>query len=425
MFRKLSLFLLILALIPGFAFSQGAKEIQEGEEIVKVLSVSQGSDAWMIHVQSQDGTDKIYLAGDETEIMGIPVEQLSEGDFIAVKGTGISTMSLPPQLPALSIRYMTPLVATGAVEVSFAPLRHPGLVIQVAEVNTEDLRSAFSYSYGFLSMEALKSNDVYPNGGYFARGIIDAGSLDTVQPLIALEEMNTVLSDYIENHIQKGLPVRYGDVVSTKEAIDALTAPVTDDEKFAYAYGYFTMLNLIYSAIPVNAPEFADGLLSSLYGASQLFTAEEMQGYVDDYIAQLEAEYQAHVEELATTNLEKANAFLADNAAKEGVTTLESGVQIEYVNDDQTSDAVPTAESSVVVDYTLTDIDGNVMDQGTDVEFNLQSLIPGFAEAVQHMTPGDSIKAYIPPALGYGEAWAGTIQPNSLLIFDITLNQIL
>ena len=132
MFRKLSLFLLILALIPGLAFSQGAKEIQEGEEIVKVLSVSQGSDAWMIHVQSQDGTDKIYLAGDETEIMGIPVEQLSEGDFIAVKGTGISTMSLPPQLPALFIRYMTPLVATGAVEVSFAPLRHPGLVIQIA-----------------------------------------------------------------------------------------------------------------------------------------------------------------------------------------------------------------------------------------------------------------------------------------------------
>ena len=86
MFRKLSLFLLILALIPGLAFSQGAKEIQEGEEIVKVLSVSQGSDAWMIHVQSQDGTDKIYLAGDETEIMGIPVEQKNGELLIHGKG---------------------------------------------------------------------------------------------------------------------------------------------------------------------------------------------------------------------------------------------------------------------------------------------------------------------------------------------------
>lgn len=425
MFRKLSIFLLILAMIPGLAFSQGAKEIADGEEIAKVISVSQSDDGvWMIDAQAEDGTEKVYIVGSDTEVEGLPVQQLSAGDFIAVKGTGISTMSLPPQLPTLSVRYITPLVQTGTIEADFAPLSHPGLIIQIAEVDADDLKSAFSYSYGYLCMEALKAEDVYPNGGYFARGILDAGDTSK-EPLISIEEMNTVLTDYIANHIQKGLPVRYGDVVSTREAVEALGAPASADEEFAYAYGYFTTLNLFYSGVPISVPEFADGTITSLYGASQLFTAEEMQGYVNSYIQQLQQEYQEYVAELAADNLAKAEAFLADNAAREGIITLESGVQIEFINDSQEEGAVPAEDSDVVVDYKLTDMDGNVMDQGEGVEFNLQSLIPGFSQAVLQMTVGDSIKAYIPPALGYGESGTGSIEPNSLLIFDITLDEVL
>ena len=69
-------------------------------------------------------------------------------------------------------------------------------------------------------------------------------------------------------------------------------------------------------------------------------------------------------------------------------------------------------------------MDGTVMDQGSGVDFNLQTLIPGFTEAVTHMTVGDSVRAYIPPELGYGEGGTQTIEPNSLLVFDITLNSI-
>ena len=117
MFRKLSIFLLILAMIPGLAFSQGAKEIADGEEIAKVISVSQSDDGvWMIDAQAEDGTEKVYIVGSDTEVEGLPVQQLFAGDFIAVKGTGISTMSLPPQLPTLSVRYITPLVQTGTIE---------------------------------------------------------------------------------------------------------------------------------------------------------------------------------------------------------------------------------------------------------------------------------------------------------------------
>ena len=98
--------------------------------------------------------------------------------------------------------------------------------------------------------------------------------------------------------------------------------------------------------------------------------------------------------------------------------------QLEFILDDTTESASPASDDTVNVDYTLTLMDGTVMDQGTDATFSLSSLIPGFSEAVQAMTVGDSIRAYIPPALGYGEYGTQTIEPNSLLIFDITLDSI-
>ena len=63
-------------------------------------------------------------------------------------------------------------------------------------------------------------------------------------------------------------------------------------------------------------------------------------------------------------------------------------------------------------------------DEGADVSFKLNSLIPGFSEAVRNMRVGESIIAYVPPELGYGSSDLGTIGPNSLLIFEITLKEI-
>ena len=123
-------------------------------------------------------------------------------------------------------------------------------------------------------------------------------------------------------------------------------------------------------------------------------------------------------------NLAAAESFLADNAAREGIITLDSGLQLEYTYDDKSDSARPAEDSIVVVDYTLTLMDGTVMDQGEDVEFSLQNLIPGFSEAVMQMNVGDSVRAYVHPSLGYGENGTPTIQPNSLLIFDITLDSI-
>ncbi len=422
MSRKLSL-AAILLLIPMMLFAQGAKELDADEKVVRILSVSEDNGSYMVSAQTEEGIEEVYIIGDDTEVTGIDPAELKANDYIAVKDKGMMTMSIPPQLPALSVRYVTPLVASGLIPVHFDVLSHPEVIVQVAEVDPEDIYSAFSYSYGYLSMEGLKAQDIYPEGGYFARGIIDAGALG--DSLMTFEEMDAALSSYIQDHIQKGLPVRYEKVTTTREAIDSLESPSTDGDRFAYAYGYFSVMNLMYSGLPVNAPEFADGALTSLYGAAPLFTEEEMNSYIDEYIIQLQAEYDALIAEMAEENLARAETFLEDNAAKEGVQVLSDAVQIEFTLDDTASDAHPAADSNVNVDYTLRDMDGNVLDQGEGIEFNLQNLIPGFAEAALEMTPGDSLTAYIHPSAGYGENGTGTIEPNTLLIFDITLNEIL
>ena len=406
--------------------AQGMKEQQEGEVLVKVLSAEVDPDGnHMISAQKENGESIIYVAGPDTVVEGYPIDSIGEGDYLLVRDNGIMTMSIPPQAPAASIRYVTPAVKNGLIAADFsAPLTLPGLIVQIAEVNRDDLDSAFSYSYGYMSINGLKSQGLYPHAGYFARGILDAAAFGEAEPLMTTDEMNEALTLFIDNYISQGVQTDYGTVYTTAEEINALEAPSTDEDRFAYGYGYFITLNLMMSGIEVKGPEFADGALSALYGASTTFTEEEMNGFITEYADKMQQEYQAYVAELSASNLAEAEAFLADNSTKEGVISLDSGVQVEFILDDDTSTAKPSADSNVVVDYKLTLLDGSVMDQGTDVEFNLQNLIPGFAEAAMQMTPGDSIRAYIPPAQGYGEMGAGNIEPNSLLIFDITLKEI-
>lgn len=422
--KKLAL--VTLAMLLALALpAQGMKEQQEGETLVKVLSSEAGDDGtYMITAQKESGDTIIYIAGPDTVVTGYPLADITTDDYLMVKDSGIMTMSIPPQSPAESVRYVTPAVRNGLINADFsAPQTLPSLIVQIAEVKEDELESAFSYSYGYISINALKNEGLYPHAGYFGRGILDAAAFGEAEPLMTTEDMNTAINTFIENYLNKGVKTDYGEVYTTAEQLQALTAPETDEDRFAYSYGYFITLNLMMSGISVSGPEFADGALSALYGASVRFSMEEMDGFIKAYAEKMQEEYQEFVRELAASNLADAEAFLADNATKEGIITLDSGVQIEYILDDD-STAKPAPESDVVVDYKLTLLDGSVMDQGTDVEFNLQNLIPGFSEAVQQMTPGDSIRAYIPPAQGYGEYGTGSIEPNMLLIFDITLKEI-
>ncbi len=130
---------------------------------------------------------------------------------------------------------------------------------------------------------------------------------------------------------------------------------------------------------------------------------------------------------LAAENIKTGEAFLAENKAKEGVITTESGLQY-LVLTEGTGDVNPTASSKVTVHYHGTLLDGSVFDSSVErnepISFKLSQVIKGWTEGVQLMVEGEKIRLFIPSNLAYGNSSAGAIKPGSTLIFDVELIKI-
>ena len=136
----------------------------------------------------------------------------------------------------------------------------------------------------------------------------------------------------------------------------------------------------------------------------------------------------AVVAELGAKRAQLATQFMEANAARDEVTTTESGLQYEVLESGN-GGASPNAQSTVVTHYHGTFVDGTVFDssveRGEPAEFGVNQVIPGWTEALQLMTVGDKWRIACPPTLAYGEQGAGdSIPPNTALVFEIHLVNI-
>jgi len=129
-------------------------------------------------------------------------------------------------------------------------------------------------------------------------------------------------------------------------------------------------------------------------------------------------------EEKMQQTLEEGRRFMAENALREGVETLASGLQIEILK--QGAGPMPGLQDTVTCHYHGTLIDGRVFDsseqRGRPASFPVGRVIAGWTEALQRMPVGSRWRLVIPPNLAYGEQQAGPlIGPNSTLIFEVEL----
>jgi FKBP-type peptidyl-prolyl cis-trans isomerase len=121
--------------------------------------------------------------------------------------------------------------------------------------------------------------------------------------------------------------------------------------------------------------------------------------------------------------LKAGDAFLAENAKKEGVIVTPSGLQYKIIQ--AGTGQQPAATDSVTVNYRGELINGSEFDSGEGISFPLKGVIAGWTEGLQLMKEGGKFRFFIPTALAYGESGAGrVIPPNAALVFDVELVKV-
>lgn len=166
------------------------------------------------------------------------------------------------------------------------------------------------------------------------------------------------------------------------------------------------------------------GIKDTFADAEMPLSEEQIEGAYKVIQEQMQA-----IQEKASEEGKKVGAdFLAANAKKDGIITLESGLQYEIMVEGKGDK--PTKESTVRTHYHGSFIDGNVFDSSVDrgqpAEFPVGGVIAGWTEALQLMAEGSKWRLFIPSDLAYGpQGSQGAIPPHSALVFEVELLNIL
>lgn len=200
-------------------------------------------------------------------------------------------------------------------------------------------------------------------------------------------------------------------------------------DKLSYALGMSMGHNFKGTGIKtLNSADFAAGVASVYDGVKPEMTFDEAKRIVNEYFAKLEAGMQAEAAKQGEVNRKNGEAFLTENAKRDGIKVTESGLQYEVLESGKGDS--PKASDNVEVHYTGKLIDGTVFDssveRGVPASFGVTQVIPGWVEALQLMHEGDKWRLYIPSDLAYGPNGAGgVIGPNMTLIFDVELLRVI
>ena len=120
--------------------------------------------------------------------------------------------------------------------------------------------------------------------------------------------------------------------------------------------------------------------------------------------------------------------FLARNGVVKHVVTTASGLQYYVLKSGPKSGRSPVSGQQVTFDYEGKLTTGETFDssfaRGEPLIGDVDGFVPGFAEALKLMRPGDEWIVWIPPALGYGAQAQGPIPANSVLRFRLALHKV-
>ena len=178
----------------------------------------------------------------------------------------------------------------------------------------------------------------------------------------------------------------------------------------------------------LNIDDFAQAIKDVIAGEKLKVSDSEAQTIVQDFFKKQEEKQRAAAAEAGKAAREAGEKYLAENAKKEGVVTLPSGLQYKVLTEG--NGKKPKATDKVKCHYEGMLIDGTLFDssiqRGELATFPLNGVIAGWTEGLQLMAEGSKYRLFIPYNLGYGERGAGaSIPPYAALVFDVELIEVL
>ena len=219
-------------------------------------------------------------------------------------------------------------------------------------------------------------------------------------------------------------------ILLMSEFLPAQETPVlkTQQDKINYGIGVGVARNFKSQGMEVDLELVIRGMRDALTGANLLMTETELSTIMTAFQQEMQQKAAQARQLAAEKNQKEGASFLAENAKKEGIIVLPSGLQYKILKTG--NGKIPTNADTVECHYRGTFIDGKEFDssyeRGEPLAFKVQGgIIAGWSEALKLMPVGSKWQVFIPPQLAYGTRGAGNqIGPNVTLIFEIELLSI-
>lgn len=206
----------------------------------------------------------------------------------------------------------------------------------------------------------------------------------------------------------------------------------TEQGQLSYALGYDLGRNLVESGEQINVETVVQALRDGHARRDPTVPVEQLRAAVENMQERQMARAQQAFNEASAENKTKSDAFLAQNRAKSGVQTTESGMQYRVIENG--SGARPTAENRVQVHYKASLAEGQTFIDTTapregqpssPVTMQMGEIpLPGLREAVGMMQAGSRWEVVLPPDLAYGNTPQSPIGPNQAVVFEVQLVSI-
>ncbi len=199
-----------------------------------------------------------------------------------------------------------------------------------------------------------------------------------------------------------------------------------DNVSYALGLGIGSQLKSM-GAESLNIDDFAQAIKDVLNDSKLKISMADSQKIVQKFFQEQEAKQRAAMAETGKKLKAEGEAYLAENAKKDGVITTASGLQYTVLKEG--TGKSPKATDTVVCHYEGFLTNGTVFDssiqRGEPAAFPLNGVIAGWTEGLQLMKEGGKNRFFIPYHLAYGEAGAaGSIPPYAALIFDVELIEV-